>query len=246
MDNPHDTFFRAMDNLGKELSRKRKAVQGDKDLSQFGRQKKLGELEVEYREKVETLQKRFHGELAKGREGYEKTLNSPKQLTALDRLRMKINKAPGMEYEYIDDDQRALALIESNQAVVEALKRSTFINVAGRMSPEELFGAMDQAFQSGNQGAVENLTEVASIRGDEFGIKRGQGYADALKEQNMTPAQKMARVHLKRLDLHKQFFDWGTAKVLEGGEFQDLRGGDTDKGYDMELAQIKASTINKE
>lgn len=239
MDNPHDVFFQSAANLAKEYLQKRKAVQTDKDRSESGREKELARLDAEYKSQFETLRNRYQHERVKIQLDHEKTLNPKKPLTILDRFRMKMNKAPGMEHEYFDDDGRTATILESNQALRDDLRKFAFMNIAGRMTSEELAAAMDKAFESGNQSAVENFAEVAYIRGDEFGIKRGQGYIDALKEQSLTPSQKIARVALKRLNLYSELFDYGVKQVLEGREFVDLRGGDTDKGYDMELAQIK-------
>lgn len=247
MDNPYDAFYKSMENLGAELNGKRKAVQTDKDRSESGRQKALAELEAEYKGQIETLTKRYHDELGKARQGYEKTLNGqPKPPpSALDRLKMKIRKAPAMEFEYLSDDDRAAAIVESNQAVMESLKKLTFMNVAGRLGEKELAAAMDKAFQSGNQSAIENLAEVAAIRGDEIGVKRGQGYIADLKEQSLTPAQKIARLELERLSNHGELFDWGVKEVLAGREFVDLRGRDSDQRIDIQIAQIQSSA-NKE
>jgi hypothetical protein len=246
MDNPYDAFYKAMDNLGKELNQKRKAVQTDKDRSPSGREKELAKLEAEYGGQIATLEKRYHDALAETQRGYEKTLNGPpKPLTALDKLRMKINKAPAMEFEYLDDDSRTAAIIESNEKVISALEKSSFINMASRMDPKELLSVTDNFRESGNLSALENLAEVANFRGDALASQKIAATISYVKEASLTPAQKIARIELQRLDNHKRLFDWGIKEVKAGREFQDLRGKDSDRDLDIQLAQINASTTNE-
>ena len=244
-------FVEAALNRGKEFAAKRKEVQGNSKLSDSGKADEIAKINAEAREALAALGKRYKAELAKGRETHMRTLNGPsKPLTALDKLRMKINKAPAMEFEYLDDDSRTAALIESNQAVIEALKKSTLINVAGRMDSKELTAAMAHAFEEGNMNALEGFTEVASVRGDGAGIKRGQGYIDALKEQSLSPVQKIAKLELERLDIHAAIFEDATQKALNGKGLDLLEAmalpGQSDERIDMQIAQINTQTVNKE
>jgi len=238
--NKYGPFFKALENQIKELDAERKIIQNDKDLSEQGRQKKRGEADGKYQKESAELAARLNREMAKDVEERQGTLNPPKPHSALDRLKAKIHQSSNSEYVHVDDNDRALALVESNERVISALQKSTFQNIAAGMDQKELSSALDRAFQSGNQGAIENLAEVAAIKGNEGGVKAAQAYMQNLREQNMTPAQKLARVELRRIELHRQLFDYAVKRGFEGKGFHDLRGGETDQGIDMEIAQIKA------
>ncbi|MCL4244002.1 MAG: hypothetical protein KJ002_02570 [Candidatus Dadabacteria bacterium] len=245
-------FIEAALKRGKEFAAKRKEVQGNSKLSDSGKADEIAKINAEAREALDAIMKRYKAELAKGRETHMRTLNGPtKPLTALDKLRMKINKAPAMEFEYLDDDSRAAALIESNQAVIEALKKSSLISVAARMDSKELADAMAHAFEAGNMNALEGFAEVASVRGDQDSITRGQTYITTLKEQSLSPAQKRAKLELERLDIHEAIFEDATQKVLIGKDLEKLEAmfaqpGQSDERIDMQIAQIQSSTKAEE
>lgn len=242
----YDGFFKALSNLGAELKQKRTAVQNDKDLSASGRQKVLGEIEAEYGAKVKDLQARYHKQHGTDRAGYDKVLNPPKPPSFKDRVLMKAKKAPVMELEYPDDTERAAALIESNNEVVSALEKSSYMNYAGRLTPEDFSKTAQTAYEAGDMDKLSHLREIAGYRGDAARVKSLDGYIGLLKEDRMTPRQKLARAHQNRLDVHKGLFDWGVEKVLTGGEFQDLRGGESDINIQLEIDTLTRQINAKE
>ncbi len=152
-----------------------------------------------------------------------------------------------MEGQYLDDDERAAALIESNEAIIWALEKSTFMNFASKLETEDFNKAATSAFNSGDTTRLESLKELASYRGDEMGLKTISAQIEHLRENSLTPRQKLARAHQKRLNLHRELYDWGVNKILSGGDFQDLRGGDSDVLVGMEIAKLqKQVTENNE
>lgn len=234
----YDALVKALANLAAELKEKRAAVQNDKDLSASGRQKVLGEIEDEYGKKLADLQSRYHARYAKDNSDYDEQINPRPPLTLKDRLLMKANKAPGAEAEYLTEDERAGAILQSHAEVVRAMERNSYINITSGLSGDDFLQAGQIAFDSGDMMRLEALRDIAASRGDRTGLHGISGHIEALREKNMTPRQKLARAHQTRLNKHREFFDYGVNSIKAGRDFEDLRGGSTDQQIQVEIDTI--------
>ncbi|MGH7850443.1 MAG: hypothetical protein ACREOP_09105, partial [Thermodesulfobacteriota bacterium] len=165
----YDPYYKAMQNLGAELKQKRSAAQSDKDLSEAGRAKVLGEIKSQYDAKIAEVQKMYHDLHAKDSGEYDKAINPPKPPSHRERVLLKARKAPAADGFYLDDDDRAAAVIESNEAVLRALEKSSYMNYALKLEAQDFQKAAVSAFSSSDMSRLEYLKEVADIRGDEQG-----------------------------------------------------------------------------
>lgn len=238
-------FIEAVMNRGKEFAAKRKEVQDNSKLTDEGKADEIAKINAEAREALDSLGKRYKAELAKGRETHLRTLEPPKQRRgAIDRIRGK------GEYESIDDRDKVMAGVESNEAVIRALEKSTFLNAAHRLDQKELLGAIDRYLEAGNLAALENLSEVAAFRGDQPVTQKISAAISHVQGQQLSPQQKIAELELERLGIHQAIFEGAVQKAIDGKGLDLLEAmalpGQSDERIDFEIQAIKAQTVNKE
>lgn len=238
-------FIEAALNRGKEFAAKRKEVQGNSKLSDSGKADEIAKINAEAREALDALGKRYKAEHNKAREAYLRTLGPPKQRRgAIDRIRGK------GEFESIDERDKVMAGVESNEAVIRALEKSTFLNAAHRLDQKELLGAVDRFLEAGDLAALENLGEVAAFRGDQPVTQKISAAISHVQDQQLSPQQKIAKLELERLDIHQAIFEGAAQKAIDGKGLDLLEAmalpGQSDERIDMQIASVKASTVNKD
>lgn len=237
-------FIEAVINRGREFAAKRKEVQGNGKLTESGKADEIVKINAEAREALDALTTRFKAEHNKARETYARTLDPPKQRrSAIDRIRGK------GEYESIDDRDKVLAGVESNEAVIRALEKSTFMNAAHRLDQKELLGAIDRYLEAGNLAALENLSEVATFRGDQPVTQKISAAISHVQEQQLSPQQKIAKLEIERLGVHEAIFENAVQRAIDGKGLDLLEAmalpGQSDEKIDFQIQAIKASTVNK-
>jgi len=177
--------------------------------------------------------------IARLRADLQSTLDGQKpKRSEVDKVR-----ALGM-YDSLDNRQLGLLIAETSDVNARALRDTAQQIIAAGLDQKGLMAALERAFNSGDQDALSNLGEVARFRGDQDGIKRAQGYIDALREASLTIPQKIARAELKRLDTHQALFDQAVEYARKGGRALDLLESgqglrDADERIDFEIKSIQ-------
>lgn len=229
--------------LGKKIDKERAEIAKNESLSDKGRQTENENLDVFVNKELAELKGRYQGGLAKLRADLQSAYAGlPPKRSYVDRVRDK-----GM-YEETTNREVALANAESAETIVKAIQDMTRQNIAAALDQKGLSAAMESAFNSGDQNALHNLGEVARFRGDQDGIKRAQGYVDALREASLTPSQKIARLELERLDLHEAMIDQAIEYARKGGKALELLENmpvETERDQEID-AQIQAIKLGLE
>jgi hypothetical protein len=232
--------------LGKKVDKERAEIAKNESLSDKGRQTENGNLDVFVNKELAELKGGYQGGLAKLRADLQSAYAGlPPKRSYVDRVRHK-----GM-YEETTNREVALANAESAETIVRAIQDMTRQNIAAALDQKGLSAAMESAYAAGDQNALHNLGEVARFRGDQDGIKRAQGYVDALREASLTPSQKIARLELERLDLHEARFDQAVEFARKGGKALELLENipvetERDRAIDAQIQAIKLGFESKQ
>ncbi|MGD9652516.1 MAG: hypothetical protein AB7I96_13470 [Candidatus Dadabacteria bacterium] len=225
--------------IGRTRQARLKEIAEDVTLSPQGKAQESEAARSETDKELAEAKQKYQDGIARLRADYQSTLDGQKpKRSEVDKLR-----ALGM-YDSLDNRQIGLLNAEIGETIVKAIRDMSDRNVAALMDPKQLASAMQRAFDSGDQNALSNLGEVARFRGDQDGVSRAQAYVDALKEQNMTPAQKIAKLELERLDLHEALFGQAIEFARKGGKALDLLENrpvetERDQAIDAQIQAIK-------
>lgn len=203
--------------IGRKREVRLKEIAEDVTLSPQGKAQESEAVRSETDKELAEAKQKYQDGIAKLRADYQRTLDcqEPKR-SEVDKLR-----ALGM-YDSLDNRQLGLLNAEIGETIVKAIRDMSDRNVAALMDPKQLASAMQRAFDSHDQSALENLSQVARFRGDHDGVKRAQGYVDTLKEASLTIPQRIARAELKRLDTHEALFAQAVEYARKGGKALDL------------------------
>lgn len=232
--------------IGKWLEAQLKEIDKDVTLSPQGKAQASQAARSKADEELAEVEQKHQGGFARLRADLQSTLDGKKpKRSEADRVR-----ALGM-YDSLDNRQLGLLIAETADVNARALRDAVQQIIGAGLDQKGFSAAMERAFNSGDQAALHNLSEVARFRGDQDGIKRAEGYLDNLHEQNMTPAQKIAKLELERLDLHEALFGQAIEFARKGGKALELLENspvetERDRAIDARIQAIKLGFESKQ
>ncbi len=240
MDN-YELYHKEASNLTAWRVGEEKKIRSNSNLSKEGQTKDLLALSDTYAQKKNDLKTRFQSDRTKERERLNGRLNGkPKGHSFRDRVRAKAQKDSSDYSLLTTENESHFALLEGIEEMAEAIRENTFVRSIGSFDSEGLNKRLSAAFESNDTQRIKWLRNHADSRGAQATV----GAIDAHFEANRPPVERLAKEHIRKLDLYNEFFTQGLDLAEKTGQMPDFRGGESEQKIDIEIERIKKEIQN--
>ncbi len=220
-----DLYYEELDTIASKYRTELHNTKTDRNLSNFGKEKKVESLRGEMEGKLHNLKQSFNHDLSERLENIEQSVSPPdyKQIRVRN-IRQKLTEGEA----FLGQESLFFALLGSIDELRDDLNKSTFVSSVSKLSNEDMGRIFEKASEKKDVKRLEWIKDAAVLSGRESDafLKSVDAQIETIQDEKLTSEQRQLKMTASELQKQKELFDYSMEKTISNdGEFVDLREG---------------------
>jgi len=221
-----DHYYEELDTIARKYRTELHSTKTDRNLSNFGKEKKVEALRGEMEDKLHNLRQAFNHDLSERLENIEQSVSPPdyKQIRVRN-IRQKLTEGEA----FLGQESLFFALLGSIDELRDDLNKSTFVSSVSKLSNEDMGRIFEKASAKKDIKRLEWIKDAAVLSGRESDafLKSVDAQIETINDEKLTSEQRKLKMTAAELQKQKELFDYSMEKtIFNDGEFVDLREGE--------------------
>ena len=218
-----DRYYEELDSISRKYRTELHNTKTDRNLSNFGKEKRTELLQAELRDELENLRADFNQDLSERIENIKENINPPdyKQLRVRN-IRQKLDEGEA----FLGQESLFFALLGSIDDLRDDLNKSTFISSVSKLSNEDMGRIFEKASSQKDIKKLQWLKDAAILSGRESDafLHSVDAQIETINDEKLSSEQRRLKQTASELSKQAELFHYSMEKTISNdGEFVDLR-----------------------
>ena len=216
-------YYEELDSISRKYRTELHNTKTDRNLSNFGKEKKTDHLKAELRDKLENLRGDFNQDLSERVQNIQENISPPdyKQMRVRN-IRQKLDEGEA----FLGQESLFFALLGSIDDLRADLNKSTFISSVSKLSNEDIGRIFEKASEKKDIKKLEWIKDAAILSGRESDafLKSVDAQIETINDESLSSEQRRLKQTASELSKQAELFHYSMEKTISNdGEFVDLR-----------------------